>query len=252
MKKLLLGAAAALAIAAPGVASAQSGYVDLSYANTDGEVAGFDFDDDGLAVGGAYSWGGDGSFGVQLDGAVGDSDDVTSVNVGGHAFTRSTNFLIGGFAGFGDVDDDSGSDFDYWTVGAEGQWYLSRTTFDAALSYSEADDLDADFTGLDLGVTHFATDNFSFGGGVGVGEVEVAGFDADTISYGVGTEYQFSAVPISLFGGWQHAEIDDFDSDSDTLSVGVRYNFGGTLLERNRSGAGLGRLGGFGRFGGLL
>ncbi len=35
MKRLLLGAAAALAIAAPGVASAQSGFVDLGYSSTD-------------------------------------------------------------------------------------------------------------------------------------------------------------------------------------------------------------------------
>ena len=35
MKKYLLGAAALLALAAPGVASAQSADVDLGYANTD-------------------------------------------------------------------------------------------------------------------------------------------------------------------------------------------------------------------------
>jgi hypothetical protein len=252
MKKMLLGAVVALALAAPGVAAAQNAYVDLSYSDSEGEIAGFDVEGDGVTAGGAFAWGGDGSLGGQFDATVGEAEDTTSINVGGHLFTRSANYLIGGFANYGDVDPDAGADFDYWTVGVEGQWYLERTTFDGALSYSEADDLDADFTGVDFGVTHFITDNFSIGGGAGVGEVEVAGFDADTLNYGLGAEYQFSQAPISVFGGWQHADIDDFDSESDTLSVGVRYNFGGTLLERNRSGASLARGGGLGRFGGLL
>ena len=57
MKKYLLGAAAALAIAAPGVASAQSGYVDLGYSTT--EVGSADVDT--TTLGGAYAWGGNGS-----------------------------------------------------------------------------------------------------------------------------------------------------------------------------------------------
>lgn len=252
MNKLLLGAAAALAIAAPGIASAQSANVDLSYTNADSEVGGLDFDDDSFALSGAYSWGGNGGFGGQVDGVVSTTDDDdTAVALGGHLFTRSTNHLVGGFARVGTFDPDIGADYDFWTLGAEGQWYLDRTTFDGALSYSEADDIDTNLTALDLGVTHFVTDKFSFGGNVGVGEVEIAGADADTIAYGFGAEYQFG-VPISIFGGWQHTEIDDFDTESDALTVGVRYDFGGTLLERNRAGAGLSRTTGIGRFAGVL
>jgi hypothetical protein len=99
MKKFLLGAAAALAIAAPGVASAQSGYLDLGYQSTDGDIAGTDVEGDGFTVGGAAAWGGQGSLGVQLDGIVGSGDDVTSWNVGGHLFSLNYNFLFGGFAG---------------------------------------------------------------------------------------------------------------------------------------------------------
>ena len=59
-------------------------------------------------------------------------------------------------------------------------------------------------------------------------------------------------MPISIYGGWNHFDLDDFDTEADTLSVGVRYNWGGSLFERNRNGASLARGGGIGRFGGLL
>ena len=253
MKKYLLGAAALLAISAPGVAAAQNGYVDLSYQSAEADVGGFEADGEGWTLGGATSWGGDGTFGVQLDALVGEAEDSSSYNVGGHLFTRNGNYLLGGFANYGNVDVDGGDEADFWTVGLEGQYYLSRTTLDGSLSYGEGDDIDAEFTGLDLGATHFLTDNFSFNGGVGFGTIEGSGFYVDTVSYGLGGEYQFASAPISLFGGWQHAEIDDLDSDADSINVGVRYNFGGqTLLERNRSGASLSRGGGLGRFAGLL
>ena len=129
----------------------------------------------------------------------------------------------------------------------------SAPALSSAQSQEQGDDIDAEFTGLDLGATHFLTDNFSFGGNVGFGNIEGSGVDADTSTYGLGAEYQFASAPISIFGGWQHIELDDADADADTLGLGVRYNFGGTtLLERNRSGASLSRGGGLGRFAGLL
>lgn len=258
MKKFLLGAAAALAIAAPGVASAQSGYVDLGYQSSEADVLGVSGEADGFTAGGAVAWGELGSVGVQLDGLVGrfEADegggDTETYNVGGHIFTRDGGHLIGGFANFGNVEGDAGAEFDYWTVGAEGAVYVDRTTFNGALSYSEGDDVESSMTALDLGVTHFFTDNLSLGGNAGFGNIDTAVGDADAVSYGVSAEWQLAAAPISIFGGWQHAEIDDIDSEADTLGVGVRYNFGGTLLERDRTGASLSRGGGLGRFGGLL
>jgi len=247
MKKFLLGVAAALAIAAPGVASAQSGYVDLGYSTTDVGSS----DVDAWTVGGAYAWGGNGSLGVQLDGLIGSHEydsgggDVDTYNFGGHLFTRNDSYLLGGFASIGNTDF-SFADYDYYTVGLEGAYYLSRTTLNGALSYSDSDDLNADSTALDLGATHFVTDNFSFGGTVGFGELA----DLDFVSYGVGAEYQFAGAPISLFGGYNKTDYDSFDTDA--LSVGVRWNFGGSLFERDRSGASLTRNTGFGRLGAVL
>jgi hypothetical protein len=257
MRKYLLGAAALLAIAAPGVASAQSGYIDLGYQSSEADLGGTDVEGDGWTLGGATAWGGDGSLGVQLDGLVssaeGDSGgDSTTWTVGGHLFSRSSGGLIGGFANFGNVDIDGGGDFDVWTVGLEGQLYMARTTIDGAVSYSEAEDLDAEMTAVDAGLTHFFTDNFSAGGAVGFGSIETGLGDGDATTFGLNAEWQFATAPISIFGGWQHVEIDDIDADADTLGIGVRYNWGGTLFDRNRSGAGLARGGGLGRFGGLL
>ena len=253
MKKFLLGAVAALAIAAPGVASAQNAYVDLGYSSSEGDVAGIDVEGDGWTLGGAAAFGGNGGLGTQFDATIGESEDTSTWNVGGHLFTRSDTYLFGAFANYGAVEPDgAGGDYNAWTLGLEGQWYASRTTFDWSVAYSDAEDLDATFTGADVGVTHFVTDNVSFGGGIGFGTVDVASFDTNTLTYGLGAEYQFASLPISIYGGWNHFDLDDFDTDGDTLSVGVRYNFGGTLLERNRSGASLGRGGGIGRFGGLL
>lgn len=253
MKKYLLGAAALLAIAAPGVAAAQSGYVDLGYQSSEAEVGGIEADGEGWTLGGAAAWGGNGSLGAQVDALYGDAEDTSTYSVGGHLFTRNDSYLFGGFANYGNTEFDGGDDVDAWTVGLEGQYYLSRTTLDAALSYGEGDDIDAEFTGLDFGATHFVTDNFSFGGNLGFGNIEAGGADDDVMTYGLGAEYQLASAPISIFGGWQHSELDETDADADTLGIGVRYNFGGqSLLERNRSGASLSRGGGLGRFAGLL
>ncbi|MDX2277611.1 MAG: hypothetical protein NW206_19345 [Hyphomonadaceae bacterium] len=256
MRSLILAAAALVAVAAPGVALAQTGYADVSYTNVSTDTGFGDDDADGWAAGGAVAFDAY-ALGVQLDAGYSNTSadsggDVDSWSLGGHVFKRYDNFLVGGFAGVGNVDADSAGDSDYWTVGAEGQYYFERTTLDASLSYTEADDADLSATALNLGATHFYTDNFSINAGVGFASLENdAGDDADLISYGVGAEYQFAALPVSVFGGYTHSEVDDFDTESDALTVGVRYNWGGTLYDRNRSGASLSRVG-LGGFLGLL
>lgn len=247
MKKFLLGAVAALAMSAPGVASAQSGYLDLGYSSTDTGTNEIDT----WAVGGAYAWGGNGSLGFQLDGAVGQHEydvglDANTYNLGAHLFTRNENHLLGGFVGIGNTDIDGALEYDYYTFGLEGAYYMSRTTLNGVLSYSNSDDLNSDATMLDLGATHFVTDHFSINGGVGFGELS----DNDVTTFGVGAEYQFTSAPISLYAGYNNSDYDG--TDVDILSVGVRWNFGGSLLDRDRSGASLTRNAGFGRLGAVL
>ena len=90
------------------------------------------------------------------------------------------------------------------------------------------------------------------GGDFGFGSIEGGGPDTDVSTIGLGGEYQFASAPISVFGGYRHSEIDDVDIESDALTIGVRYNFGGSLFDRNRSGASLSRGAGLGRYANVL
>jgi hypothetical protein len=249
MRNWIIGAAAAIAaVAAPGVAAAQhTGYVDLGYTQSSLDQSGFDQDIDTVAVSGSVAFG-VGGLGVQLDGRFGNAEpdsgsDIDFWGIGGHVYKRSNNWLLGGYVGFGNLD--SGTDIDEWTVAAEGQYYLERTTLDAALSYSDADDANIESTAIDFGARHFVTDNFSIGGNLGFANLESTGTDLDATTLGVDAEYQLSSLPLSIFGGYQHSEVDDANIDVDSFGVGVRWNFGGqTLIDRDRSGAGLRRRGG--------
>src|SRR5688572_21568016 len=108
-KKHLFGAVAALTIAAPGAALAQSGYIDFGYASSETEFLGFEDEADGWTLGGAVALGSDG-LGFQFDGLLskGESDggdDVDSYNFGGHMFVRDpSSYLFGGFVNLGNVE----------------------------------------------------------------------------------------------------------------------------------------------------
>ncbi len=249
MKKFLFGAAAALAIVAPGAALAQSGYAEVGYASTD--VGGNDIDT--WQFGGAAAWGGNGSMGFQLDGAYGSHEyggvgaEADTYNLTGHIFGRNDNHMVGAFVGFGNTEFGGAFDYGYWTLGVEGAYYMARTTLSGVVAYSDSDDLDAQMTSADAALTHFVTDNFSIGGGLGFGDIEGG---SEFTSYGVGGEFQFTGAPISIYGGYN---VTDFDgSDVDVLSIGARWNFGGSLFDRDRNGASLVRNAGFARIGAVL
>ena len=57
----------------------------------------------------------------------------------------------------------------------------------------------------------------------------------DAMLYGVGGEYQFAQLPISIGAGYSTVDFDG--GDVDTWTVGVRWNFGGgTLRDRYLEG----------------
>lgn len=249
MKKLMIAAATLLAaMAAPGLAAAKSGYVGLSYSNGNIDGGGTDIDVDTIAGEGVVAFDA-GALGVQLDVSVGNIDvdnagDADFYQLGGHLYSRGQKWLVGGFASYTNVDAD-GADADAWTVGAETQYYFARTTVSGALSYAEIDDADVDGWFIDGEARHFYTDNFSASLGLGYGAVDVAGTDADLWTIGVGAEYQFASAPVSVYGAYDHSEIEidaagSPDGDVDAFTLGVRWNFGGgSLFDRDRNGAGL-------------
>jgi hypothetical protein len=252
MRNWIIGAAAMLAVVVPGVAAAGTGYIDLGYARSNLDSGGPDTDVDTWAAGGVAAFDAH-ALGVQLDARVGSAEPESGSSidfwgVGGHLFKRNDTWLVGGYAGIGNVDAGSGSDTDEWTVAAEAQYYMAQTTLTGALSYSEADDANLDTTAIDLGVRHFVNDNFAIDANIAFASLEMSGSDTDATSFGVGGEYQLASVPVSIFGGYQHTEVDDANLDVDSFGIGIRYNWGGTLFDRDRHGASLPRrAGGFSR-----
>ena len=235
MKKQIafLGAATA-ALMMAGTAHADGGYVGLSYNNnTESDINSWTID-------GAFA-----SSNFQLDGGYTNINDLNANewNVGAHLFSRSDQWLWGGYVGY-DTVSGSGSDINEWTVAAQAQFYLPRTTFSGNLSYSSISNVpivgDTNTWQIDGEARFFATDNFSIQGNLGWGNLDSDVGSGDFTTYGVGAEWQADSFPVSLFAGWQGFSSSDFDS-SGAWRVGVRYNWGGTLLERNRAGAGLNR-----------
>lgn len=240
-KNLLLGAAIFLAGFAPSVASAQSGYVDLSYTDSDSDLG------NGLesaSIGGAIAF----ADHVQLDARYVDiqqdsASDSEAWDVGAHIYARNATWLIGGYVGYQTLDGASTAHESTYAV--ETQFHIDRSTISATFSYSDDDSLTgAELTVLEGQYKFFATDNLSLAGGLGWGQGELNSFPVDYWDANLGVEYQFAAAPISIFGGYRHGNFSsDFgDIESDAFGVGVRWNFGGgTLIERNHTGASLTR-----------
>lgn len=257
MKRYLLGAAAMLAVAAPGVAAADaSGHIDLSYTNGDSDLGTSDVN--ATALGGQVAFAG-GPVGFQVDGRYSSVETTSTADVysiGGHVFSRSESWLIGGYVGYDKLE--SGGEAEELTFAVEAQFYMPRSTITGVLSHSTDDSIfDMNVTEISGEYRYFFTDNFSLQGGLGFGQGELGANDIDIWDAQVGGEYQFASAPISIFAGYRHGNLDAGAADIDTSSVGVgvRYNWGGSLMDRNRHGAGLARVPSavehlFGSFGG--
>lgn len=239
MRKLLLGAALACGFATP--AFAQSGHVDVSYANLNEDVGPGEIDIDITRVGGAIAFDLD-PIGFQVDANYANweaNGDADVWGVGGHAYRRALRYLVGVYVGVDRVDD-----ADTWTYALEGQYYTRNGTWSATLSHSDMDDAQFSGTALNGRYRHFVGENFSVHGGLGLGDIEAGPTDFDFWEAEAGAEYQFSAVPISLFASYRFADYDVTGADvsTGTATIGVRYNFAPTLIDRDRSGAGLDRV----------
>ena len=240
MRNWIIGAAALLAVAVPGVAAAQAtGYVGVTASNVDTDPGS---DADIYGVEGAVAFAGSGSIVFEIDGSITDSDDTDEgYGLVGHVYGRNDNHLFGGFVGI------SGSnDTDTWTVGVEASKFFANWTLAGALFYLNNDDADADGIGVNGQARMFVHDNFRLQGNLGFASVDVGATDVDVWTYGVGGEYQFAAVPVSVGLGWTHVELDDLNAEADALTLNLRYNWGGTLRDRDRNGASQGDITGIG------
>ena len=84
---------------------------------------------------------------------------------------------------------------------------------------------------------YFVQDNLRLDANVGYANVDVDTVgDDDVMIYGVGAEYQLEQFP-GLVQQGATAKLDSDSGNSDAWTLGVRYNWGGTLRDRDRSGA---------------
>ncbi|MBN8606866.1 MAG: hypothetical protein J0L81_08100 [Caulobacterales bacterium] len=228
MRNWIIGAAAVIALAVPGVAAAQTGYVGAVYSNAD--VEGAD-EADAWGLEGAVAFAGSGSIVFEVDAGYTSGDDVDTTGLTGHVYTRNDSHLFGAFVGLSDSDATDTT----WTVGVEASKFYTDWTLAGAVFYANNDDNDVDGYGINTQARYFVNDNFRLQGNLGWATVDTGADDDDAFTYGVGGEYQFAAAPISIAAGYNRVDSDA--AEADVLSLAVRYNWGGTLRDRDRSGA---------------
>jgi hypothetical protein len=233
MRNITVFAGAALAaLMAAGGAQAQSGYVGLSYQSND---VGGGSDVDSTAVSGAVALGPN----FQVNGRYASVDagggDIDAWSIDGFLFSRSSGGAFGGFLGYDTFD--SGSSADEWSVGGFAELYSGNTNWTAQLGYADTEG-DVSVIHLDGQGRFFPSPDFSLQGNLGYGDVDVdGGGDTSYWSAGLGGEFQLTGTPVSIYGGWQHYDIDGGD-ETDAIGIGARWNFGGlTLMDRSRTGA---------------
>jgi len=229
MRNWIIGAAAVLALAVPGVATAQTGYIGAVYGNAD---AGAGDDEDFYGVEGAVAFSGSGSIVFEVDASFTDADEGDeSYGIAGHIYARNDDHLFGGFVGIGSSDDS-----ETWVAGLEAAKYFANWTLAGAVAYGSNDDEDSDGYGVNAEARIFIHDNLRVDLHGGYASIDAgAGDDDDVTQFGIRGEYQLAAAPISFTAGYSNT---DFDAgDVDVWSIGLRYNWGGSLRDRDRSGA---------------
>lgn len=237
-KSLLIGAAAILAMAAPGVASAEmNGHVGAAWGWLDDDDSS---DKDGVwAFDGAFSTPVHNNWVFQFDGSMIDMDHGdhghSFGNTQAHMFMRSDTHAFGGFVAAANIDGDP-----FFGLGLEGAAYFNRFTWSGQIGGMWEHDTDNDqIFNVSTRGDFFINDNFSIGAELGWTDSEWESEEA--VVGGINGEYQFNNSPFSVSLGWVHGDS-DYDGggshEIDQVTLGGRINFGtASLFERNRSGA---------------
>lgn len=234
MKTVFLASvAAATLMAAPALAQEVVGSAGISYGYAD--VEGTDVDAarlDGVAAFEvAPKWT------VTVAGNVTHTDtdfgDDTMGAAAAHLTREFANDIrAGAFVGITDIGGE-----DFVTAGAEVQKYYASTTLTGVAAYTDMDGADLWTYGADA--AYYVNPSLRLNAGAVYGNVDTAFGDADAWAYGAGAEYQFANSPFSVYGNYQHVDVEGVDAD--VVMIGARYNFGGTLQSLDRAGANLGR-----------
>jgi len=237
MKKILLGAAAAIAIAAPSVAFADtSGYVEGGYENTEYD-SGSEFDAIHLGGGFYHSMGG---WAIQSDARMVNQEwnnpfgDDSHGYAALHAVTEGGPWDFGAFIGLLDYYGDSGK-----MIGAETRTNFGNLSLQGTLGYGDFESF-SDYNVWDahLDASFFLSPNFAITGGAGYTEWD-AFTDSDALTLALGGAFQF-ANGFTLAGEYVNTDADNSGAgwETDTFRVSLRFDInGGSLQDITNDGA---------------
>jgi hypothetical protein len=237
-----LAACGVAAMALSGTAWAESGYLDVSHSNAQGDALGLEAESNSTAVSGAFAFGLRGRLEFQVDGQVAQFDDDaggSATTTGGtiHVFTRDPGWMYGAFAG--GVDSDTAGYSGLVSVGAEGALYFERFSVSGAVGYLKSDDLDTDGVVLNQQLHYFAHRDFRLDASLDYASLKTLGVSWDGVVYGLGGEYRIAGSPVSFFAAYSHLDVSDLDYNADQVTAGLRYNFDRDLAFRDEAGASL-------------
>jgi len=242
MRKLLLGALAATAMAAPAVAHADtSGVINLGFQSNDFNHGYGSYD--AYALGGARHTKNDTGWTVQFDANTvlqkwdGSSGDDGQSYAAVHADTNMGTWEFGGFAGIQNYYDDGGI-----IVGAETRTSFDNLSLQGSLGYGTWNESN-DWTSWDAHVdaAYFFSPNLAVTAGLTYQSIDYDNsfYSDDQTEWSIGGAYQF-ANGVEVYGGYLNSD-NDYAADGytvDTWNLGLRFHFnGGSLQDYTNHGA---------------
>jgi hypothetical protein len=235
MKKLLLGAAAALAVVAPSVAAADTiGNVGIAYGPMD--QSDDDTKEDMLTLQGGFTTDA-GNHVFQMGAANFDMDHSGHSHTYGaldaHLGQANDQYAFGVFAGALELSGDVAYGF-----GLEGAYYFGTFTVGGDASFASTRNGDYDITSYAVNASYYVMPNFAVN--AEVGSIDSEWMATESTNWSIGGEYMFSSMPISISGDYIATDADyngGGSSETDVWQIGLTYHFGGgDLISRDRAG----------------
>lgn len=231
MKKLVLGAAAAAALLAPAVASAETNAVvgiDYTHFDFDG------FDANAYGLNGAFNHEFSNGWQIQMDGAADrlDADGccISANYAAAHYGVRTDQYSFAGFVGLQGVSILSGID-----VGIEGQMHFGSASIGGSLGYVDFGDFDVSATNANVDGVYYFTPNFSVNAGAAYTNLDGFGGSTDYWTWNLGGEYRFDNSPFSVSLGYRQSDFDG--ADVNAWTIGLTLDLGtGSLQDRRVHG----------------
>lgn len=229
MKKIFVGAALAAAVAAPGIASADTtGFIDLGVQTNDFDYTSDTFDS--YTLGGAIVHDLSDTMTIQADGRTMHQDWGYGTYSHGYSAVHLSTDLggwdVGGFVTFQNYYGDSGLGF-----GGETRTSFGNLSLDGSVTYVEYDEGDYDAAAWRVGAAYFFSPNLAITGGASTTTLDD---DDDITELSLGGAYQFTNN-VALTAGYTNTDAEDSGGgwEGDSFTFGVRFNFGGGSLQDN-------------------